>query len=473
MPNPPAAPPTHWEHRLVAVGAGRDELLADLRNAPVAGSARVGEPTRFAMVFGPTVAALPWQELYEQEPAFAREFDAVDAAGRAVLGRPVGSGLLQGENDPVATVAAQLALAALWRDLGLRPEALVGRGTGELAAAHLAGGLSLHDALAAADGRTSPRLPGAPEVPLFLSSGPADLSAWRAGSAAAFGPPLAEQLLDAGVELLVDAGLTGSAGELSDLAPELTAATANGERDPAALVRTVAALHTGGALVDWTLLLAGRGRHGSAPGYPWQHRRHWFGAAAPEASDLAPVTTSRPAARPSAAPAAVTAPEPTAVPAPAAADADQPVASERPALVIQLLSLSPRLREQLLLDRVLGHVTAVLGEESGPEVDPDRGFFDLGMDSVMAVALKALLDEDLGLDTPQTLTFECPTSRALADWLLETLTAEPDAAEAAPPAPAAQAEAEEEDLESLTDDELMERLMSGLATSEQLLGRVD
>jgi acyl carrier protein len=165
-----------------------------------------------------------------------------------------------------------------------------------------------------------------------------------------------------------------------------------------------------------------------------------------------------------------------------AAPQDGPEEPAGPApLAARLLALSPQLRADALLAQVLRTVTEVLGEASDGGVDPERGFFELGMDSVMAVALKVRLDEQLGVDLPATLTFEFPTARALARHLLDGLTPagepEPDAQQAADAAGAAEnggpdtgAQDGGDDLDSLTDDELMERLMAGLAASEQILG---
>lgn len=91
-----------------------------------------------------------------------------------------------------------------------------------------------------------------------------------------------------------------------------------------------------------------------------------------------------------------------------------PVTAERP-------PAEPRARRQAaagagLRGRVLEAVAAVLG--SPPDrIDPQDGFFQLGMDSSMAAQARARLEAALGISLPATLLFEYPTVEDLSAHL--------------------------------------------------------
>ena len=78
-------------------------------------------------------------------------------------------------------------------------------------------------------------------------------------------------------------------------------------------------------------------------------------------------------------------------------------------------------RRDLLLAHVHAAAATVLGFDDPQALDPDQGFFQLGMDSVMSVRLRGDLEVSLGAALPPTLAFEHPTVRALTDWLAREL----------------------------------------------------
>lgn len=153
-----------WEHRAVVVGAGRAELVRGLeevagqRPASLAhvGVAAAGDGAGSVWVFpgqGAQWAGMG-AELWDTEPVFAARMAQCEEA----LGPWVGWTLsaMVRERDPdileradvvqPLSFAVMVSLAALWRSWGLRPDAVIGHSQGEIAAACVAGALSLADA---------------------------------------------------------------------------------------------------------------------------------------------------------------------------------------------------------------------------------------------------------------------------------------------------------------------------------------
>ncbi|SCL72053.1 Acyl transferase domain-containing protein [Micromonospora citrea] len=99
-------------------------------------------------------------------------------------------------------------------------------------------------------------------------------------------------------------------------------------------------------------------------------------------------------------------------------DVPAPVARD---LLAGLRALPGAERRAALLDMVRVDAAKVLGHSSADVIDTDRGFLDLGFDSLTAVELRNLLVAATGHELPTTVVFDYPTPEGLADHLHEEL----------------------------------------------------
>ncbi|WP_433153606.1 type I polyketide synthase [Actinomadura nitritigenes] len=138
------------EHRAVVVAADRAEAIAALAEVESAGPAEVDGKTVFVFPGQGAQWTAMGVALAESSPVFAAALAEVEAALEPYVDWSLAE-KLRGPLERVdvvqpASFAVNVALARLWESFGVRPDAVVGHSQGEIAAAHVAGALSLEDA---------------------------------------------------------------------------------------------------------------------------------------------------------------------------------------------------------------------------------------------------------------------------------------------------------------------------------------
>jgi malonyl CoA-acyl carrier protein transacylase/acyl carrier protein len=93
------------------------------------------------------------------------------------------------------------------------------------------------------------------------------------------------------------------------------------------------------------------------------------------------------------------------------------------ALVARLTALPVAAQERAVLDLVRKDAAAILGHDRPGRIAAERGFLDLGFDSLTALELRNRLNETTGHRLPPTLIFDFPSPGALAAHLRERLIA--------------------------------------------------
>ena len=87
----------------------------------------------------------------------------------------------------------------------------------------------------------------------------------------------------------------------------------------------------------------------------------------------------------------------------------------------ELRECPPEGRREMLADHIVTLASAVIGLSPDQSLDPEAGFFQLGMDSLMSVTLQRRLSASLGIALPAALIYEYPTISSLTDALCERM----------------------------------------------------
>ncbi|MFE1594150.1 type I polyketide synthase [Nocardia sp. NPDC058705] len=215
---------TRFDHRAVVVANTRNEFLdglgavADESTAASVVQARRGAGGKLAMMFpgqGGQLVGIG-SALYDTYPVFAEALDKVCAGFDAHLAQPLRTVMFEGgelartDYTQPAVFALQVALFRLLESWGTTPDFVVGHSVGELSAAHVAGVLSLDDAVAvvAARGRLMQRMTAGAMVSVRASF--ADVTASIAGREAEVSVAAAN-----GPNATVIAGDVAAVGELA------------------------------------------------------------------------------------------------------------------------------------------------------------------------------------------------------------------------------------------------------------------
>ena len=324
----------HFMHRAAVVFSNVSSLRERLAALTDAGERP--EPRRATKVaFAYTGQGSEWigtgKDLYEGEPVARAVLDRCDEVFRhdrgtslldVMFGRDES---VEGLEDPSRTqpalYALECALSALWASVGIRPSVTVGHGIGELAAAQIAGMLSLEDGLRFAAALPGPRMtdqnPNDNDTHAVLNStmlsppsiawvssvtghvaGPddaLDAASWlrQTGGEAPFARCVAT-LADLGVDVLIEIGPNpvlspmvvtdwprpangAEAAEGGGKVPVvLTSLTSPPGDESGGFIKAVADAYHAGLQISFAGLFVGEARRRvSLPGYPFQRRRHW------------------------------------------------------------------------------------------------------------------------------------------------------------------------------------------------------
>lgn len=238
-----------------------------------------------------------------------------------------------------------------------------------------------------------------------------------------------------------------------------------GRSDWQQLLESLRTLYLGGARIDWSQFDKDYHRQRlSLPTYPFQRRRYWLtrtGAIKvllkePSADKTVPSVSVAMHNLPAVATLPLREPgEPTTQP-------QAPPALGSSPLLSQLYSAAAKDRLPLLTQFIQQSAAVVLGQGLDDLPTLQMGFFEMGMDSLMAVEFKQMLESSLKHSFSATLAFNYPNIEKLAHYIHQLIFSSLNASETLPKKQTfAQLVTQ---IESLSEAEAERRLLQRLAT---------
>ena len=370
---------SHLSHRLGVVGSSSIALATELEafvagsktEATYIGTCNPSDPTRLVFIYPDHLSISPSVvlELVRQDAKAFELMEEMDGIIAPVVGCSVIE-KLQSENladrissEQVAqlkTFVLQIALATVLSSHGISPARAAGFGVGELAAAYANGEAKLEDAARLACRYTPAKLDPSATVDALLTQG--YRSFIEIGPSTSFSDQIAQR------------------AELGKIKVRCHAAVRDGQPGERALAELIADLYAQGAHIDWRQIYRGSVPVASLPAYPWQRRRLWFEEAG---SDV-----------------------------------------ESDALVRRLQLRDSTDRYRLIVEHVETCVREVMELEPSHAIRHDQPLQEVGLDSLMAVMLRNMLQVSLGRQMASSFALENSTIESMSKYVEAVLSSD-------------------------------------------------
>lgn len=303
----------HMDHRLAVVASNAEQAIQALedfaagRSAPnlKAGRRPLAGTPKLAFVF-PDASSFDIEHIARatatlrgEDAVFAQAFADCDAAlvrrgypslvGALAACAAGGEQLARLVNPQILLFAFQLGLAERWRTWGIQPDAVVGCGVGEVAAAATSGALSLDAAVALiTERKVGPSSAQQGHVPLSSTQSgrlcdglELDAAYWARSLNEPADLPRALKVLVADdcrvfLDLSPDFTHAEVIAKMLDGSGSAVAGRECSATGRAALLGAVAELYCLGYSPDYRAVLPSGATIGTLPSYPWQHQRYWI-----------------------------------------------------------------------------------------------------------------------------------------------------------------------------------------------------